>query len=258
MDENIPAIHVAGGTLDISYCSIVNNLSLETVEIESDDGIRQGIAIANNNWWGTNEPNETVRGNNITIDQWLILHVTLNNTGVLKVGNSVNITVDFNHVMTSSGEILPLTGGKISREFAIRMNATAGRIYPYYMVTRDKEANSIFTVQDGGACLDIKAENALVHIDFIVNNYYGVIYISNNGNDDWNGSIEAPVLTYQKAISLALEEGGSHHIFFLEGTYEFYDVDIDETYLTIEGAGIDKSILDGVQYTGGMISSFES
>ena len=252
------AIYVLGAGLDISYCSIVNSISLETAAMDSENGIRQGIAIANNNWWGTNNPNETIRGSNITIDQWLILHVSLNNTGVLKVGNSVNVSIDFNHVMTSSGDIVPLTGGKISREFAIRMNATAGRIYPYYIVTRDKEANSVFTVQDGGACLDIRTENALVHIDFIVNNYYGVIYISNNGNDDWNGSIESPVRTYGKAISLALEEGGSHHIFFLEGTYEFCDVYLGETYLTIEGEGINKSILDGVYYTGGMISNYKS
>ena len=255
VEENY-AIYVMDGTADISYCSIFNDLSLATAEGGSASS--QAIAIANNNWWGTNNPNETVKGSNIIIDKWLILHVTLNNTGVLKVGNSVNVTIDFNHVMTSSGEILPLTGGIISREFAIRMNATAGRIYPYYLVTRDKEASSTFTVQDGGASLDIRTENALVHIDFIVNNYYGVIYISNFGNDDWNGSIESPVRTYQKAISLALEEGGSHHIFFLEGTYEFYGVNVDETYLTIEGEGIDKSILDGEQYTGGMISSYES
>ena len=255
IEENY-AIYVLDGTLDVSYSSIVNNLSLETVE--SSNGSKQGIAIADNNWWGTNNPVEVVKGSNITLEKWLILQVTRNNTGVLKVGNAINITIDFNHVMTSSGEILPLTGGIISREFAIRMNATAGRIYPSYLVTKDKEASAIFTVEDGGSSLDIKVENALVHIDFIVNNYYGVIYISNNGNDDWNGSIEAPILSYEKAIDLALEEGGSHHIFFLEGTYEFCDVDIDSTYLTIEGEGIDKSILDGVQFTGGMISNFES
>ena len=254
IDEEIPAIYLIGGKLDISYSSIVNDLSLATAD--EVDKARQ--VIVNNNWWGTNEPEETIKGSDISIDQWLIMHVSLNNTGVLKVGNTVNVTIDFNHVMTSSGEILPLTGGKISREFAVRMNATAGRIYPYYVVTRDREASSIFTVQDGGACLDIRTENALIHLDFIVNNYFGVIYISNNGNDDWNGSIESPVRTYQKAISLAMEEGGSHHIFFLQGTYELYDLNIDETYLTIEGEGIDKSILDGVQFTGGMISNYES
>ena len=254
-DDNY-AIYVIDGTADISYSSIVNNHSLATAQ--SDDGSKQGNAIANNNWWGTNDPNEVIMGSNISLDKWLIMHVSLNNTGVLKVGNSVNVSIDFNHVMTSSGEILPLTGGIISREFAIRMNATAGRIYPYYVVTSNKEASSVFLVQDGGASLDIKTENALVHIDFIVNNYYGVIYVSPNGNDDWNGSIESPVASYQKAMALALEEDGSHHIFFLEGTYEFCDVYIGETYFTIEGAGIDKSILDGVLYTGGMITSYES
>ena len=255
-EDNNYAIYVYGGKLDISYSSIVNNFSLATSKDE--DGWVEGVAIANNNWWGTNDPTEVINGSRITIDKWLILNVHLNNTGVLKVGNSVNVTIDFNHVMTSSGEIEELAGGKISREFAIRMNATAGRIYPYYIVTRDRIANSIFTVEDGGASLDIRTENALVHIDFIVNNYYGVIYVSNNGNDDWNGSIESPVKTYEKALSLAMEEGGSHHIFFLEGTYEFCDVNVDETYLTIEGEGIDKSILDGAFFTGGMISNYNS
>ena len=251
-DENY-AIYVVNGNVDISYSSIVNDLSLGT-----EDGSKQAIVVADNNWWGTNDPDEAVKGPNISIDKWLIMHVILNNTGVLKVGNAVNVTIDFNHVMTSSGDITPLTGGAISREFPLVLNATAAHVYPNYLFTVDKEAESIFTVDDGGASLDIRCENALVHIDFVVNNYFGIIYVSNDGDDDCNGSIEAPVRTYQKALDLAMEEGGSHHVFFLEGTYEFYDVNVDETNLTIEGEGIDKSILDGVQFTGGMISNFES
>ena len=81
------------------------------------------------------------------------------------------------------------------------------------------------------------------------------IYVSKNGNDANDGSMESPIGTVSKAIELAINnETGCHRIFVLEGKYEVYNVDLDYTYLTIEGSGIGKTIFDGMGYTGGMFS----
>ncbi|MEE5994679.1 MAG: hypothetical protein V3G42_15865, partial [Oscillospiraceae bacterium] len=76
------------------------------------------------------------------------------------------------------------------------------------------------------------------------------IYVSKNGNDANDGSMESPVGTVSKAIELAINnETGCYRIFVLEGRYEVYNVDLDSTYLTIEGSGIGKTIFDGMGYT---------
>ena len=280
-DEEAPAIYVVKGTLNISYSSIVNDFSIGTRTYNSSSlGYQQGVVIANNNWWGVNNPfgdNEiggdylhslgsVVNGSNITIDSWVILYVELNDTGVLKVGNKVNVSLDFNHVNTTDGEIKLLSGGKIPREYAIRINSTGGDAYPNYIITVNGKANTIFTVIDKEGlgdnftfcALDIKTDNEIKHIEFEINNYKGVIFVSVDGNDDRNGSRDAPVRTIEKAIELALdEEYGSHEIIVLPGTYDVCGIEIDYTYLIITGSGINETIFDGDGYTGGMFSIFE-
>ena len=281
-DEISPAIYVEKGALDISYSSVVNDLSIATRTYYSNlYGLQQGVAIANNNWWGLSNPfgeNEiggnyssllggVFNGSNITVDSWVILNAVLNDTGVLKVGNIVNISIDFNHVNTTRGEIELLSGGKIPKEYTLRLNATGGIVYPNYMKTVKGEANSKFTVRDldnlgddfASCGFDIISDNEITHMVFEINNYKGVIFVSMYGDDDCNGSMDAPVRTINKSIELALdEEFGSHEIFVLPGTYEAYGIELDSTYLSITGSGRDSTILDGVGYTGGIFNIFES
>ena len=281
-NETAPAIYVYKGNLDVSYSSLVNDLSLGTRRYFSNyTGLQEGTAIANSNWWGISNPfgeNEigadeylsslggVINGSNITIDSWVILNTELNDTGVLKVGNVVNITFDFNHLNTTSGEIIPISGGKIPREYELRLNATGGQAYPNYIRTVNGIGNSHFTVLDTEglgddflhAYLDIKSDNEIVNLVFEINNYKGVIFVSVDGNDDRNGSMDAPVRTMEKAIELALDEDyGSHEIFILPGTYEAFGLEVDYTYLTITGSGVDQTTLDGMGYTGGMFSIFQ-
>ena len=85
------------------------------------------------------------------------------------------------------------------------------------------------------------------------------IYVSKSGNDENDGSKENPVSSVSKAIELATDpDTGCHRVFVLEGNYDVYGIDLDYTSLTIEGSGIDKTTFDGVGYTGGMFSIFES
>ena len=281
IDEVAPAIYVAKGVLNISYSSIVNDLSIATRTYNSSSlGYQQGVAIADKNWWGVNNPfgdNEiggdylytlgaVVNGSNITIDSWVILFVEMNDTGVLRVGNKVNISIDFSHLNTTSGEIKALSGGKIPKEYTLRLNSTGGNAYPNYMKIANGNANTIFTVIDDEglgdnftfSTLDISVDNEIYRIIFEINNYKGVIFVSVDGNDDRNGSKDAPVRTIEKAIELALdEEYGSHEIIVLPGTYDVCDVNIDYTHLLITGSGINQTIFDGDGFTGGMFSIFE-
>ncbi len=92
----------------------------------------------------------------------------------------------------------------------------------------------------------------------LLNDASDSIYVSKNGNDDNDGSAENPVNTVERAIQLATVEDGPHKVFVFEGSFVVFGIDLDDTYLTIEGSGIDKTIFDGVGYTGGMFSIYNS
>ena len=58
--------------------------------------------------------------------------------------------------------------------------------------------------------------------------YFGVIYVSDSGSDDNDGSENAPVKTIQKAIKLASNERNTEHkIIIHEGTYAEHDLGIN-------------------------------
>ena len=84
------------------------------------------------------------------------------------------------------------------------------------------------------------------------------IYLSKDGNDDNDGSQDNPVNTIERAIQLAVSDNGPHKISVGEGSYVVFGIDLDDTYLTIEGSGIDKTTFDGVGYTGGIFSIYNS
>ena len=68
LTEKAAAIYVDIATVEISYCSIVNAHAIETRTGTGYGGTySQGVVIANNNWFGTNDPTSVVNGTNITI-----------------------------------------------------------------------------------------------------------------------------------------------------------------------------------------------
>ena len=110
-----------------------------------------------------------------------------------------------------------------------------------------------------GVALNEGPDSIQASNDEILKDSEECIYVSKNGNDANDGSMESPVGTVSKAIELAVNnETGCHRIFVLEGRYEVYNVDLDYTYLTLEGSGIGKTIFDGMGYTGGMFSIYYS
>lgn len=79
--------------------------------------------------------------------------------------------------------------------------------------------------------------------DIVANNtpnYEGIIYVSVDGDDLNIGSIEAPLATIKAAIGT-----GSNHIIIGPGIFKEYGLEIKDSNLTIEGAGENKTIIDG-------------
>ena len=114
------------------------------------------------------------------------------------------------------------------------------------------------TISDDGLGFDLEEDLSSGSSSNLLSADSDSIYVSKDGNDDNDGSQDNPVNTVERAIQLATAENGPHKVSVAEGNYVVFGIDVDDTYLTIEGAGIDKTIFDGVGYTGGMFSIYNS
>lgn len=233
--DSCPSIYVNKGTLDISNSYIDSALAIKTYYYYSSysQSTTQGVAIANNNWWGTNNPRSVVNGNNITIDSWVIMSVNADIPDELKVGDVVEININFNHVNTTTGEIAELNGS-IPKEFNVSINANGGTAAKS-VTTVNGETSFNYTVTEitnNFVNLTVDKTSTIFNVVKVV--YNGTIYVSTTGNDNNIGSSDAPVKTIAKAIELATAEGGSGQIIIKEGTYSEYGLEINGN-LTITG-----------------------
>ena len=246
LSEKAAAIYVDIARVDVSYCSLANEHVFETRTGTGYGGTySQGVVVANNNWFGTNDPTTVVNGTNITIDKWVIMNVDANATDVLP-GDEVKLTVDFNHVMTSAGEIEELTGGVIPKEaYTLTFTAENGTVSPETLTINNGESgNAVFTASDSNSKVTVACGDATAEIVFeeILNPYTGIVYVSPDGSDRNNGSEEAPVATIAKAIKIATAETGSGQIVIKEGTYKGTEYLITKD-LEIVGEG--NVVIDG-------------
>ena len=84
LTEKAAAIYVDIATVEVSYSSLANEHVFETRTGTGYSGTySQGVVVANNNWFGTNDPTTVVNGTNITIDKWVIMNVEANATDVI-------------------------------------------------------------------------------------------------------------------------------------------------------------------------------
>ena len=246
LSEKAAAVYVDKSTVEISYSSIVNEHNLETVTSTGYDAVYgQGMAIVNNNWWGTNDPSTKVNGTNITMDNWVIMNAAANATDVLP-GDEVKVTVDFNHVMTSAGEIEELTGGVIPKEaYTVSFTAENGTVSPETLtINKGESGNAVFTASDSNSKVTVSCGDATAEIVFeeAVDPYTGIVYVSPDGSDSNNGSAEAPVASIAKAIAIATAPAGSGQIVIKEGTYKGSGYQVTKD-LTITGEG--NVVIDG-------------
>ncbi|MEE1336222.1 right-handed parallel beta-helix repeat-containing protein, partial [Methanobrevibacter sp.] len=242
--EGAATIYLENSKMDISFSSVVNALNIHNTVTANYDNDKPEKVIANNNWWGVKDPRTTVQGDNITIDNWVIMSLEANVTEVL-VGDNVELTVDFNHVNTTSGEIEELTGGAIPKTFTVTFTSNSGSIEPSTVdVGKGTSKKVIYTVADVDAVISAQTGDYIETITFAkgVEPYYGVIYVSKDGDDNNNGSELYPVASLGKAVELALVSGGSGEIIINKGTYAGFNYHVTGN-LTVTGVG--NVILDG-------------
>ena len=246
-DSTLPALYADLTTLNVSYSSLINDLSVETRTGTGYGYIYgQGIANVNNNWWATKDPRSKVEGTNITLDNWVIINAVANASEVIE-GDEVKISVDFNHVNTTAGEIEELSGGVIPKEFDVQLTAENGSIDPESLIIAGGEVkDAIFTGSTGSSVVNVICDGVTESIEFNVEpdeTYYGIIHADSiNGNDANDGSEASPVATIHKAMELAFLEGGSGQIILHEGTYKGIEYRITKN-LTITGEG--RVVVDG-------------
>ena len=243
--QKAPAILVLNSNLNISYSVIDNEFNINNTVVSNYNNDQPGTLTANNNWWATNDPTNTVGGKNIVIGKWVILNVEANATQIIKY-DTVKLTVDFNHVNTTSGVVEELTGGEIPKDsYAVEFSVENGIITPSSIVVKKGMTGSVeYEVSDVTDIVTVRCGEAVTQVVFDagVEPYYGVIYLSKDGNDANNGSKEAPVATLDKAMSLALNKHGSGQLIIGEGTFAGTDYKINRN-LTVIGEG--KVIIDG-------------
>ncbi|WP_406535240.1 beta strand repeat-containing protein, partial [Methanobrevibacter sp.] len=211
------------GSINVEYCDISNN------NVDSFVGA-SGTITANNNWWGTNDQPD------VKVDNWVIMNVEVDDSD-LSQNNEVTLTVDFNHVKTSSGTVEELTGGEIPKDsYSISVSAQNGAIAPASMTVQKGEVKSqTFTVTEVNDVITLTCDGDDVKVTIEGDApYRGIIYVSKIGDDANEGSVDAPVATLAKAIELAND--GIGQIIIDEGTYTGHDYQVTGD-LSITGVG---------------------
>ena len=237
------------GKLTINYCILINDNSHKTIYNEGEYGVN-----AQYNWWGTNDDPKSLNGVGQYYDydewkyvdceypdasNWVVMNVTTDITGPIKVGDTAQINVDFTKYMDSTGVLLDLT--KQLPEFTITANSNIGELSANELTVKNGMANVVYTaIEDGKDTVNIVSG---MTIPIEINVYIpGVVYVSVTGNDSNNGSTEdLAVATIAKAIELA--EAGK--IIVLEGTYTIDSTLTVDKDLDIKGKG--NVVIDGNQ-----------
>ena len=212
------------GKMSIEFCDVSNN------NVEKFVG-GTGTLTADNNWWGTNDQPDT------KVNKWVVMNVALNDSD-LSENNKITLTIDFNHVLTSSGDLEELTGGEIPKNsYSIDLSAKNGEINPTnVVVNKGQTVSKTFTVTEINDEITLACDGEDIETIIIegIPPYRGIIYVNATGDDANEGSIDAPVATVAKAIELA--DKGSHEIIINEGTYVGNDYAITGN-LTVTGNG---------------------
>ena len=194
------------GSMNVEYSDISRNT------VEKFIG-STGTIVANNNWWGTNDQPDT------KVDNWVIMNVEVDDSE-LADNNKITVTMDFNHVKTSSGNVEELTGGEIPKDsYTVYASAQEGEITPTEVVINKGEVKvQTFTVTETNDVITLICDGDVVELTIVGDEpYNGIVYVSKTGDDNNDGSIDAPVATVAKAIELA--NAGSGQIIIYEGNY---------------------------------------
>ena len=185
------------GSTNVEYSAIYNNLNSD----ESAAALISGSLItADYDWWGTNEKPSS------SVDKWVIMNVDPTSKEGIDIGDTVTITVDFNHYTDSTGTVYDLEGS--IPELAVTASAATGALDKSEAITENGIAQFTYTAAAGGEdTANIASGAANVPIAIVVNApaVPHDVYVSKDGNDENDGSEESPVATIAKAIEIATQ-----------------------------------------------------
>uniref|UniRef100_UPI0026329E3B Ig-like domain-containing protein n=1 Tax=uncultured Methanobrevibacter sp. TaxID=253161 RepID=UPI0026329E3B len=118
--------------------------------------------------------------------------------------------------------------------------------------------------------------NGTILVENAIGDYFGRIYVSQDGDDDNTGSEDSPVKTFTQAYYLACREGGSYDVCVNEGSYEVYGYKLKHSFnvtgignvifdsknqasaFALYGASNDEFNISGITFVNGVASASDS
>lgn len=218
-DDSGKDIYVYAGELDISDSVLINGNGYSIEKATS------AVVIANDNWWGANNPNTSV-----DVERWIVMTVISNDSDI-ETGDEIIITASFDK--TNDGEAYT---GDLPEVFNVTFASTSGNLNEVIAV-KDKKAEVTYTVDKADKELTVTSNDALEKLT--IHRILDIIYVdAENGLNTNDGDRDTPVATLEKAIELA-QKG---QIVVLPGTYKTGDLGTISQDLNITGEG--KVIID--------------
>ena len=210
---------------------------------------KNAVVTVNYNWFGTND-NPSALLDNVSTSNWVIMNVEPASAENIEIGATVPITVDFNHY--TDGTAVSELADKIP-ELKVSAAASNGNLDKAEAITENGQASFVYTAVAGGEdTVNIASSGATVPVAIAVNIPVPPhdVYVSKDGNDENDGSEDAPVATIAKAIELANENTGK--IFINEGTYTETNFTVSKD-LTITGTALNSRMWKSPKLTRTMV-----
>ncbi len=248
-------------TLDINNCAIFNNGDNSVIQHGTKSS---GIYItANTNWWGSNKNPADIAGDGVNIDNWIILQVTYDDRGIPVLYDQFDIEANLNYYITKDGKNGTVLNNYIFDGLVVNFDTTTGYLTKNEAIISNGIAVSKYSVLTQTAnIIVVKFDNQTITIDLNANYYNGTTYVSTYGKDTNDGSIDSPVASLEKALSI----NKNGNIIILNGTYIVRNVKIDGNYniagegsVTLSGADVErvlyilegKVIIKNINFTNG-------
>ena len=136
-------------TVTVHFSSFVNNTATKTGNVIYC--YNYGSANAENNWWGSNNPDfDSLVNGTVDYSPWMVLNIT-SNTATIKKGGSAAITV--NMLYDSDGNYHNPASGHVPDGADVSFTGTRGSLNPTGSTLIDGHAASIFTANAAGAAV---------------------------------------------------------------------------------------------------------
>ncbi|MBF4469429.1 MAG: hypothetical protein ISP01_08515 [Methanobrevibacter arboriphilus] len=177
--------------------------------ILSDYDFVNSTVTANYNWWGNNDILPSFA------DKWLILTFTSNNNNNFIQGR-MNSTLYVNFKIKDSTGVRDIPVNETLPNCFVKLIADNGKFTVYEGYLINNSFSSIYFNNSIDTVIYAKVSNYCVKLTVGSGLSNQKIYVSNNGSDDNDGSLNSPLRTLSKAVEISLN-GAT--IYILSGDY---------------------------------------